>query len=70
MTVSSKMYELVIVVPAPMVQFCPITEAMRVAFSETFVDEPIRVLVPILQVLRKNKADILRTGRTNGNMMG
>ena len=37
--------------PAPMVQFWPITDAMIWAFSATWVDEPMRVLVPMLHVL-------------------
>lgn len=39
------------IVPAPIAQFWPITDEFIWAFSETVVEDPIRVLVPILHVL-------------------
>lgn len=50
-TVPSKIYESVMVVPAPIIQFRPITEAVMQVFSLACVDDPISVLFPMVQVL-------------------
>lgn len=49
--VSSKIYELSMTVPVPITQFRPITDDMTWTCSAIVVEDPIRVLVPILQVL-------------------
>ena len=54
MFVFSKIYEFLMMEPTPIVQFWPITDAMIWTFSATWVDEPMRVLVPMLHVLEYN----------------
>jgi len=53
MTVPSKIYDPSMIDPAPMTQFCPMTEPEICAFSYILVDAPMRVLFPILHVLIK-----------------
>ena len=49
--VPSKIYESLMVVPAPIIQSRPITDAAMQVFSLICVDDPISVLFPMLQVL-------------------